>query len=356
MKKYLPFVALACIGLSIVGARHGCAQSPVQTICDRAGRTVSLPSAIQKVVITCYGGASHEISILGGSDKIIAQPSIERFPQLMKMYPRFAQVPDAGSFNNVNIEQVMALKPDVVFAPIISEQAVHRLEETKIPVVVVAVGRTDIAGLLEEFKMIGTIFGETEKSAELINYWKERLSLVKDRLAAIPEAQRKKVLYTSSAIPFRTEGGSWWGQHFITASGGVNVAGDIQHGAQVTAEQLLVWDPDVIIVTTNSNNPALADTILNSSQLKIAKAVRSHAVYQCPVGAFWWDRPSPEAILGILWLSKVLYPDAMADVDIGKETRRFFTKFYNYELSESEFESFLKPGGDELKRRINVLR
>jgi iron complex transport system substrate-binding protein len=68
--------------------------------------------------------------------------------------------------------------------------------------------------------------------------------------------------------------------------------------------------------------------------------VKENAVYCCPVGAFWWDRPSPEAILGIMWLAKTLYPKAMSDIDIKKETKWFFERFYKYSLTDKEYESF----------------
>jgi iron complex transport system substrate-binding protein len=77
------------------------------------------------------------------------------------------------------------------------------------------------------------------------------------------------------------------------------------------------------------------------------RAVRENAVYRCPVGAFWWDRPSPEAILGIMWLAKTLYPSACADVDIKGETDSFFRRFYGYNLSDEEYEAFGKGGHDE---------
>lgn len=298
-----------------------------RTIRDRAGRTVAVPTLVRRVAITCYGGVTQEISVMGAAGAIVAQPSIERFPVLLRMFPRFAHVPDVGAFNNVNLEELLALKPDLVFAPIISAGANEGIEATGIPVIVVAVGRADIEGFMEELRMMGAVFSQAERAAALVSYWKERLALIERRTAAMPEAERKRVFYTSPGIPFRTEGSLWWGHHFIAASGGVNVAREVTKGGDVTVEQLLAWDPDAIVITTNSNVLTSREAILGTSQLQSIKAVRNECVYECPVGAFWWDRPSPEAILGILWLSKTLYPDMLSDIDLEKETRGFFAKF-----------------------------
>ncbi|OPY00115.1 MAG: hypothetical protein A4E58_00155 [Syntrophorhabdus sp. PtaB.Bin006] len=58
------------------------------------------------------------------------------------------------------------------------------------------------------------------------------------------------------------------------------------------------------------------------------------------LGAFWWDRPSPEAILGIIWLAKTLYPEDMADIDLRKEAMLFYKTFYGYALTDREYETF----------------
>ncbi|MCR6546551.1 hypothetical protein NVS47_13695 [Dehalobacterium formicoaceticum] len=54
----------------------------------------------------------------------------------------------------------------------------------------------------------------------------------------------------------------------------------------------------------------------------------------------WWDRPSPEAPLGFNWLAQTLYPEEMQSVDLKQETQDFYRTFYDYELSEEEYNKF----------------
>ena len=347
MKKLL-LLGLVCAICLSASPHRGYAQTALRrTVVDSAERKVSVPRIITRIVITCYGGASHEISVLGGADKIVAQPSVRRFPQLVKMYPQFKAVPDAGSFDAVNIEHIMVLKPDIVVAGITSIQGNKKIEATGIPVVVAAIGHADIEGLFKEFRMMGEILGAERIAEELVGFWKDRLSLIRRRVAAMPEKTRKKVFYVSSGSSFNTEGRLWWGHHFITASGGVNVAKDVGLARQVAAEQLLVWNPEVIITQGSAGMRSSAGAIRANPQLRNVKAVRENAVYRCPVGAFWWDRPSPEAILGIMWLAKTLYPSAFTDTDLKGETDSFFRRFYGYNLSDEEYEAFGTDGHDE---------
>lgn len=118
------------------------------------------------------------------------------------------------------------------------------------------------------------------------------------------------------------------------------MAADIGPARQVTLEQLLVWNPDVIVVHNDKGSISPDRSFKANQRMKNVKAVRVNRVHPCPVGAFWWDRPSPEAILGIMWLAKTLYPERMKGLDLKKETVSFYKRFYAYGLSDREYESF----------------
>jgi iron complex transport system substrate-binding protein len=313
-----------------------------KTVVDSAGRTVRIPPAIQRIVITCYGGAAHEVSVLGGADRIVAQPSDRKFRQFLKMYPGLNGIKDAGSFNNVNLEEILSLSPDLVIAGVVSPRGNKKIENLGIPVFVVAVGRADLEVLLKEFRTVGAMLRAEEKAAKLVSYWRGMLARIQERIAAVPASKRKKVFYTShgSSSPLYTGGRMSWGHHFITASGGVNVAESLDFSQELTVEQLLLWNPDVIVVSNTQAVQSPVKAILANPKLKNLKAVMAGSVYPCPIGAFWWDRPSPEAILGILWLSQTLYPEALADIDLKHEARLFYRSFYGHELTDSEFETF----------------
>lgn len=313
-----------------------------RTVIDSAGRAVVIPRTIERIVITCYGGAAHEVAVLGAADKIVAQPADRKFRQFLTMYPRLRGVTDAGSFNNINLEQILTLRPDMVIAGVVSPQGNRKIEHLGIPVFVVAVGRADVDLLLREFRTVGEVLGAEERAEALVAYWREKLALIEKRLSSVPAAGRKTVFYTShgSASPLSTGGRQSWGHHFITAGGGVNVAASLAFSQELTVEQLLLWNPDVIIVSNTQTIQSPVAAIKADPKLKNIQAVKEGAIYPCPIGAFWWDRPSPEAILGILWLSQTLYPEVMADLDLKEEARLFYRQFYDHELTEAEDKAF----------------
>lgn len=317
-------------------------QPLTRVITDMGGVAVTVPYDINRIIITCMGGATHEVAAIGGAAKIVAQPSMQKFPVLLKIYPGFKNLPTVGTFNNINIEEILALEPDVVINSKISSEGNQKIMNAGVPVIRVNTGRSDITGILDEFAMTGELLNNTSRSNELITFWSEQLEVIDARLADIPVENRKRVYYVLGAIT-HTNGSESWGQALITAAGGINVAEEIGAERDIVLEQLLVWNPDVMILSSNEGTFVSVEDITGAAQLQEIKAVIDRELYLCPVGTFWWDRPAPEAILGITWLAKTLYPEQFADIDLKALSKDFYNRFYNYELSDDEFTGFLNP-------------
>ncbi len=320
----------------------------VRTITDMDDRMVTVPSPISSVVITCCGGAAHELAALGVSDRVVAQPTQCTSERLYTVVPEYRSDTDVGSFDAVNVEEILKLNPDIVIGSYYAEKGNSLIEETGIPVVRVLTGRAGVERLKEEFRMLGTVFGKEERAERLIAYWDKTLSEIESRVADIPEEERKRVYYMSSK-PLQTEGHGAWGDDMIRAAGGVNVAGGIEQevirgGYQISTEDLVKWDPEVIYVQSNMKDySSPAGSFVTDPQYATIQAVQDNAVYPCPVGTFWWDRPAPESPLGILWLAQKLYPDRFSDIDLVEETKSFFHEFYSYDLTDDEVAGILSP-------------
>ncbi|MFT7879988.1 MAG: ABC transporter substrate-binding protein [Sulfurimonas sp.] len=305
---------------------------------DFTHKQVAPAKTKEKIAITCYGGAVQQIALFLGEEAIIAHPGAERFPFFENIYPKLAQKPTIGTFNDVNFETLLKVKPDLLFAGVTSLKTNKRIEALGIPLFTLGIGRHTVDSLLHEFRQVGIFLGREKKAKALIGYWSEQLQAVKEKLP--PKAQRKKVLYVKGSHSISSEGKGWWGDDFITYAGGINIAEKLKVKGNISSELLLAFDPDVIIISNNKNFRTSPDALLRDPRFKNLTAVQRGEVYLSPVGGFWWDRPSPESILGILWLSKVLYPEAMEAIDLRAETKAFFRDFYHYRLQGQEYQSF----------------
>ncbi len=331
--------AAACLALLALSLGASAPAAKI-SVTDAAGRTVEVPDQVKKILVTCYGGVTNQLVVLGAEDRIVGQPSMRQFPQLLKMRPGLAAIPDAGSFDNINIEEIVKLDPDLVFAGIISKKGNTKIEELGLPLVTMFIGKARIEVMKEEFQRTGLLLGREDKAKALVAYWDQKLDLIRERVKTIPQDKRLRVYYADAEI-LHTEGGAWWTQDLLTFAGAVNVAESICQARETTMEKLLEWDPEVIVVSRTMGDADKVHNILNNPQLRDIKAVRAGRVHEFPIGAFWWNRPSPEAPLGFLWLAKTLYPDLMADMDMKEETTYFFKTFFDYELSDTEYEAFI---------------
>lgn len=304
-----------------------------QTVIDAERREVTFPKNIKKVAITCQGGTTHEVAIFGGPDMIVAQPSMKKFPHLLKMYPQFNDVIDAGSFDDVSVEQLMEVEPDMVLVGISSKKGNAKIEEVGLPTYTMLIGWAAVDTLKQEFLNIGRMFNNEKKAQELVKHWDDTLANLDSMLAKVPENKRKKVYYTGKGITKANTGD--WGRSWIKGSGGIFAVPENIDG-EISVEQVLEWNPDVII-TQGGNGTS---DLLGDGRIQDIKAIKNKEVYECPIGGFWWDRPSPEATLGFLWLAKTLYPEYTQDIDLKNETKNFYKEFYKYDLSDAEYESF----------------
>ncbi len=344
IKKGYSLILIALLLLSgVVAVYASNPASPAtatRTIIDSAGNVVQVPDDIQKVVLLCQGGASQDVIIMGGADKIVAVPPQKYSPLLLKMFPSLQDVPDVGSFNNLNMESILKIEPDIAINGITATKGNPNLVQNGVPTVQLLTGLANMSNILSEFQMIGELFHNPSKADEIISYWNDTVELVNDRVSTIPESEKKRVYYMLGG-PLHTNGKEWWGHSFITTAGGINVADEIGIGRDIDPEILTTWDPEVIIVSSNEGKYIPDEEIYGNPQFSQLKALKAGEIYHIPVGGFWWDRPSPESPLGFLWLAKTLYPDKFADIDMKSETKKFFSTFYGYDLSDEEIDQVL---------------
>ena len=316
-------------------ASSSAAEQTARVVIDAKGNEFTIPEKVERIAITCNGGTTHEVAIFGGADKIVAQPSMSKFPQLLKMYPQFNDVVNAGSFDDLNIEAMVATEPDVALVGVSSDKGNAQIADVGIPTYVMLIGWAAVDTLKQEFLNVGKIVGDEQKAEDLVAHWDRVLGGLAEKVAAIPEGERKKVYYLSAPDVTKANLGDW-GRTWVDTVGGVFAVPEADLNGDVTIEKALEWDPDVIVIQGGKD----INAIYESEQVQDMKAIKNKQVFSVPIAGFWWDRPSPEATLGFLWLAQTVYPDYMADIDLKAETFAFFKEFYGYELTDEEYLSF----------------
>lgn len=319
----------------------GCAQTQTgetsadtRTVTDQAGRKVEIPAEVNRIVTT-WRPCTFLVFAVGGQEKLVGVDNgSTAAPFTVGVYPEIENVAKVGDKKSgINVEEVVAAKPDVVFvwAEASNDGIIEQLETQGIPTLVI------IPESAEEMKeaaaLLGEVLGCTEQADKVIGYYDDTIAMIKDRLKDVPESERKRV-YLAGAHGILSSCGSDFYQHYlIEQAGGINVAAELKGGWQnVSPEQLVAWDPDVIIADPYCKE-SMDDALKMDPGLNALKAVKNNQLYSFPkIGQ--WSFPIPQSAMGILWLSKTLYPEQFEDIDLEKEVNSYYEEFFGVTYTE----------------------
>jgi iron complex transport system substrate-binding protein len=312
-------------------------------VTDCAGRSVEVPKDVKRIACL-YAFAGHAAVMLGRCGDIAAVSNgLKRDSLLLDICPTIEDALVPRAQGAVNLEELLKAAPDIVFVSGETGRnraAIKKLDGMKIPWLVV-----DYAGIKEQqatVEMIGKAVGNPGKAARYKRYYQEVVDRVRAVTSNIPEDRRIR-LYQSVNEANRTTIDKGLTTDWLKVEGVINVAlnqeTEVLEGKNfVSMEQILLWDPDVILV----NEPSVTRRILTDRQWSTLKAVRGKRVYQMPIAISRWGHPgSIETPLAILWTAKKLYPERFRDLDMALETKAFYRNFFNYDLTEDMAERIL---------------
>ena len=310
---------IACgVAISLFASPSSISSSGNQTITDMANRTVNIPGDINRVVATSPPMTT--IMYMLAPEELVGvnfQWTDEELRYVPNQYKeKFPVVGGWFGSQDGNYEEFIASEPDLV-----------------------------VEGIDEG--MGGDLSVVAEKANQLINFNDKYLDEVQSTASTIPESERKTVYYASGEDGLSTyASGASHGQ-LISLVGGKNVADtEIQDSGSelsVSIEQIMKWNPDVIIATDED----FYNKVYTDSKWANVKAVKDHQVYISPQSPFkWFDRPpGANIIIGVPWTAKVIYPDKYSNINMVDATKEFYSNFYHYDLSDDEARDILTSSG-----------
>lgn len=317
-------------------------------IVDMAGRHLVVPVSPRKVYSTNPIGTTLIYTL--APDQLMGW-NYELRPGEKRFLPaEYRDLPVIGGWFSTqtgNLEEIMALKPDLfVSMSFINETArsfADKLQDqTGIPVVLVD---NELTRLDESYLFLGKLLREEERAEVLARYCRETVRSIADRAARIPQDKRVRVYYAEGPDGRKTDPAGSIHTQVLDLAGGVNVA-EVPMGPQVgmssvSMEQILLWNPDLIIAWGASRG-GYSEGIAGDTHWKDIEAVKSGHIYAVPDNPFcWFDRPpSVNRVLGLRWLANLLYPEIF-DFDIVEEARNFYRLFWHYDLGEEEAREIL---------------
>jgi len=351
IKKLLLLLVSAAVLLSVCScdakAEEKSGDTPLRLFVDSAGREVMVPVTIDTIAPSGTNAQLMLYTLCPEKLLGLSQP----FSRVQKRYidescwdlPIFGQF--YGGSGTMNYEEIISAAPDIIID--IGEEKTNVAADmdelqarTGIPVIFIEASPNTFA---KAYDMLGDVLGIPDRAAALSGFVREAMTLAETNRKLIGEEDIIRAVYSQGEYGLEVNGYGSVHACVLDAVGVRNVAvlGALSSkgGDEVTIDQMLLWDPEVLILANGSNYKEIFDDPMWAN----VTAVKEGCVFETPLGPYSWmgRPPSVQCVLGILWLGNLLYPD-LYDFDMTEKAQEFYSLFFDYELSEEEAFDLLK--------------
>ena len=287
------FLALAAVLLFFMPAAAGARQ-----VVDQVGRTVEVANRPQRVVALAPNVA--ELVFLLGRGELLKGAT-----QFSNEPPAARDLPRVGSYVRLDLEKIVALKPDLCLAvkdgnplPVIERLA-------GLGIAVYVVDPQHLEDIMSVVTGLGDLLGAREKAEEIVAGMRHRIARVTGLVAG--STTRPRVFFQIDASPIVSAGSRTFIDELITRAGGENLAGDASGYRRFGWEEILRLAPEVVIVASMAGGHSEADLKSGWRKWPQIPAVRNGRIHVLPADLV--DRPTPRLVDGLEAFARIIHPE-----------------------------------------------
>ena len=303
---------------------------------DSVGREVTVPAQIDKVALS--GPMAQIVLFALCPDKLVGIANAWDESAAQYLDTAYYNLPLLGQLyggkGELNLETLLESGAQVVIdvgeaKDGIAEDLDALQEQTTIPFVHIS---ATLATMDETYTMLGDLLGMPDEAKTLADYCRGTY----DRALTIADSVEKaNLLYITGDAGLNVIAqGAYHAEVIDLLSNNLAVVDDPSSkgtGNEVDMEQILSWNPDFVIFAPDS----IYSTVADMDTWQTITAIRNGNYVEVPMGPYNWMGfpPSVQRLLGVMWMEKVLYPEA-ADYDLYEEVKTYFDLFYHCELTQ----------------------
>lgn len=322
-KKNILIMLLICaLTLFATGCQKGTVEDSQNTksetikVIDSRGKEVEVNYPATKIVCLLNSGLN-DLYMLGAKEQVIA---IDKWTYDTKeVYELTAQIDERVKNKSLpaidsNMEEIVALNPDVVIMWAGQKDDIKTLEDRGIKVVGIQVDNFE--QVYTKLELLGKISGKEERAGEIIAYTKNSIQSIEEKLSRIGEEDKLSTLFVWGPSKLDIAGNSSTGDSIIKMSGAVNSAANIKEEHVIAnMEEVVTWNPKAIIMWhINDLNP---EEYYKDSQWRNIDAIKDQKVVELP-HPFYCDLWTVKYAYSVNYVAKTLYPDLFKEVDLEK--------------------------------------
>lgn len=266
---------------------------PSREITDDLNRRIKIPEKVERAVSLAPNLTEIAFAV-GAGDKLVGVTSYCNYPAEAR------KIRQIGDTLNPNIENIIALKPQIVLVSTASqmENFTKTLERQNIAVFVTS--PNGLEDIYKSIDKIGEIFGKNENAKQIVEQLKRRVAAVEAKTNAAKDTKvfvqiDKNSLYTVGKESFITD--------LINRGGGASVTENVETAyPNISRETAFALNPEAIILSESPDNDAPNEVFKNSP------AVKNNKVFK--IDADILSRPAPRIVDALEQIARALHPES----------------------------------------------
>ena len=326
-----------------------CAQSAGRVFTDSTGREVTVDQEISRIAVT--GPLGQIVVFAIAPDMLVGIPGAWNPEAKAFLDEQYYSLPVLGQLyggkGDLNLEELLKAAPQVVIdigepKDSIAQDMDALTEQTGIPFVHIS---AYLEHMDETYTMLGELLGLEEEAGVLAETCERIYSRAVEMMQGV---EKVNMLYATgeNGLNVLANGGYHSGVIDMMANN-VAVVENVSSkgtGNEVDMEQILNWNPDVIVFSENS----IYDTVSEDPVWQNVSAIVNNRYYEVPFGPYNWigQPPAVQRLLGMMWLGKLLYPEA-ATYDLYDEVAQYYQLFYHCDLTREQYDALMAKAIDK---------
>ena len=315
-----------------------------RTFTDSTGREVEVPVQIDKVALS--GPMAQIVLFALCPDKLVGVSNAWSKEAQEYLDEKYFNMPQIGQLYGgkgvLNLETLLQSGAQVVIdvgepKGSIKEDMDSLQQQTGIPFIHIT---ADTESYPAAYRMLGDLLNMKDEAQTLAAYCEK---IYARTVSIAGSVEKANVLYvTGDAGQNVIAAGSYHAEILDLLTNNLAVVDDPSSkgtGNEVSMEQILTWNPDVVVFAPES----IYATVQDDAAWQSVTAIKNGAYYEVPFGPYNWMGfpPSVQRYLGMMWLSKVLYPDATAQYDLFDDVHEYYELFYHCDLTRAQYDALV---------------
>jgi iron complex transport system substrate-binding protein len=326
-------------------------KSHARTITDLGGNTVILPPVeeIKRVVIISPPTTSVLLGVIPDTDMIVGVNAraftTANAEIISKLFPNWSNVETA--FVNqgfvTNTEELLNLHPDIVFYYGAAQKG--GIEKFEIPIVdFMMPGENNAETVTIAWDNLMRQIFDVNGKASLESEWKNSNQKAQNVLGTYNgEKKTALFLFSNTGGSITVYGSKTYADTWFEKSGLINVAAEVTGQAEVSMEQLYLWDPDLIYVFIGSTASMMRCNQIQGQDWSLLTAYKNETIYDIPQAVYSWGAPCSDSPLMPLWLISKSYPQIMSEDEFSSLLKDYYDRMYNIDLDNQLVDTVLSP-------------